>query len=452
MMNMELTYGELKKIFPQNTLTLADDVTVSGISKDTRTLRPGNLYVAIRGDNFDGHDFVDQAFASGAKAVLVDRDLKITNSILVEDVTLALAKLASYYRDKFNQPLIAITGSSGKTTTKELLTHVLLGAGAVVATKGNLNNHIGVPLTIFEFNSAACFFVVEMGMNHLGEIDYLCRMAKPTHASITSIGRAHLEGVGGTLDGVAKAKGELFLGLSVGAKAFVLADEPRIVSMPTKADRVLFGFDAKATYGVSELFLKDDCTEFVMTEPRGRFVVRLPLIGRHHVQNAANVYAIASELGLSSELIVDRLGSFSIQSNRGKVLQRGLLKLIDDSYNANPDSMRAAIQAFQDRYADQRKILVLGAMRELGAGEVALHEEIGAFCKELGFENLLVIGDLGRYYLKGYYGDAIFDEGLVANSHQELARKLNVLAGKKEAVVLIKGSRSNHLEKIFEYL
>lgn len=448
---MQLTCGELKQLFPNNTIRHADDVVVAGVSKDTRTLTAGYVYAAIRGEKFDGHDFVADARKAGAAMVLVERSQGQDNEIVVADVVKALGDLAKFYRAKFTQPVIAITGSSGKTTTKEMLSHVLSTAGEVVATKGNLNNHIGVPLTIFEFRNSAKFFIVEMGMNHFHEIEYLCSITAPTMATITSIGRAHLEGVGGTLEGVAKAKGELFEGLDANATALVLQDEPLIVKMPTRARRVTFGLSSNTTYHATDQIQTSDATTLTIVEPRGQFKLTLPLVGKHHVQNALNVYAMARELGLSADKVIGALESFEIQGSRGRIVTRANMTFVDDCYNANPDSMRAAIASFSERFESQYKIAVLGVMRELGANnEVALHTEIGRFCREKKIDELLVLGDLAGYYLDGFYGSV--QQQRWAKSHDDLADKLKALAKGKQAAVLVKGSRSNQLEKMYEFL
>lgn len=444
---MELTLGEIKTLFNVRNDHLPDDFLVKNMNRDSRSIQPGEVYVAIKGERFDGHDFVSQAIEKGASAVLIDRDMDCEKAILVSDVVRAMGELAHFYRSKFGQPIIAITGSSGKTTTKELLTHVLSQFGKVVATQGNLNNHIGVPVTVFRFDSDSDFFIVEMGMSALEEIRYLAKMVQPNIGVVTSVGRAHLENLG-NIENIAKAKSELFAELSSKDKAFVFVDDPWISKMPTKAKKITYSF-TKGDYVASDITWDGQATQFKISAENKIFPVSLSLSGTHHVQNALSVFAIADRLGLSKDLVVKALASFSIDMNRGQVLDKGPLKIIDDSYNANPDSMKVALESLVQAHQKSYKIAVLGDMLELGGQAEECHLEIGEFCRSLGVDALLSCGEYGPTYIKGF-GLAT---GQFFENHKDLAMHLRSMGSKeKSIVILLKGSRGSQMEKVLEYL
>lgn len=450
---MKLTLGELKKLFPRNTIVRADEAQVLGITQDTRSLKAGDVYVAIRGENFDGHAFVAQAFEKGALAALVsDPNTPPQNAFIVTDTVLALGQIAKLYRRKFTQPLVAITGSNGKTTNKELIAHVLARAGKVVATRGNLNNHIGVPLTIFNFDDEARFFVVEMGMNHPGEIRYLAQLAEPGVGYVTSVGRAHMEGVGGTIAGVAQAKGELFAVLSPEAMAVVNGDDPLICGMPTRARRVTFGLGAANDVRGENVVFHADRTEFDIVTRGKRLPVALQLSGNHHVRNALAAFTICRHLGMEPEEIKSGLESFSIGFNRGRVIRRGNVILVDDTYNANPDSMLAAFESLALQFPAMRRIAVLGGMLELGPDALALHEGVGRGAKDAGFDEVFAYGVGGDRILQGFGYDAnavrerhFSDHGMMADA---VLQALKNHGG--TAAILFKGSRGMKMESVLE--
>jgi UDP-N-acetylmuramoyl-tripeptide--D-alanyl-D-alanine ligase len=450
---MKLTVGELKKLFPNHTVGLPDATAVAGVSQDTRKIRSGELYVAIAGDNFDGHDFVDQAFSKGAVAALVDESrVASPNCFRAKDTVEALGRLANFYRRKFPQPLVAITGSNGKTTNKELLAHVLALSGKVVATEGNLNNHIGVPLTISRFCEDARYFVVEMGMNRPGEIRYLARIAEPTVGYVTSVGRAHMEGVGGAVDGVAKAKGELFEELSHSALAVVNADDPHIARMPTKARRMTFGFTAGADVRAENVGFFRDHAAFTVIHHGHKTDVKLNLAGHHHVRNALAVFAIAESLGMDRETIKRGLESFRIGFNRGQTLHKGRFFFVDDTYNANPDSMAAAFESFALQFPHAHRIAVLGGMLELGPDAKRLHGEVGMTAKTAGFDGVFAFGAGAGAILSGfgYAPEVVAKRGFTDHDAMGTAVIDAARAIPGEVALLFKGSRGMKMEKVLE--
>ncbi|EKD50077.1 MAG: hypothetical protein ACD_62C00662G0005 [uncultured bacterium] len=453
---MNLTFKELKTLFPHHTLTLADDVCVAGISRDTRNIKPGDIYVAIKGETHDGHDYVAVAFEKGAVAALVENvPVKRDNLIIVPHVIRALGELAAYYRRKFTQPLIAITGSNGKTTTKELLAHVLSQQGLVSATQGNLNNHIGVPFTIFSFDPKAHFLVVEMGMSHPGEIAWLTKIANPTVGLITSIGQAHLEGVGGTLEKVAQAKGELFDGLEPSATAIYFADDPLIAGLPTRAQKITFGFEPTRDVWASDITLQGNQTRFIVRQDGQETPITLNLVGKHHVQNALAVFTLARHGGLAPDSIQNGLNSFRMTLNRGKIISVGKIILIDDTYNANPDSMKAALKSIAEQYPHHVKVAVLGGMLELGKNAAKLHSQVGKFAKEIGVKELFVYGQNSPFYLRSYGYKKEEENEHFFRGHSDLARAVIMCLQNKsdqKTVVLFKGSRGMTMEKALEHV
>jgi len=450
---MNLNIGEIKKMFPNNTLKYDDALSLMGVNRDSRIIKKGEVYVAIKGKNFDGHEFVGQAFENGAIGAIVDREIDgLSNLIVVDDVIQALASLATYYRKKFRQPVIAVTGSNGKTTTKDFLKRVLEEQCSVIATKGNLNNHIGVPITIFSFSDDADYFIVEMGMNHFEEIRHLTKIALPNIALITSIGRAHFEGVEGTIEGVAQAKGELFEELGPNDVAFVYLDDPYISKMKTRAKTITFGFTNHSDVWADGIAMNEDGSCFKLHHGTKTFDVKIQMVGRQHIQNALSVYAIASYLGIEDKKILRGLEGFQIAINRGRKLRIQDLTIIDDTYNANPDSMKLTIQSLCDAYPDRYKIVALGGMLELGRQAPDFHEAIGVFCKQSGIDEIFAYGNNADRYLSGFGYDQEEGHKRFFADHKSLAASLVKFEGRKDVVLLLKGSRGMTMERVLEYL
>lgn len=445
---MKLTVKDITTLFPDHTIRLAPNTEICGVTQDTRKIKKGEMYVAIRGENHDGHDFIQTAFAQGANLALVDRrDLKGDNLIYCDDTVVALGTLAKSWRARFDKPVIAITGSSGKTTVKEMVAHVLSMCGKVVATRGNLNNHIGVPLTLLSFDEDVDFFVVEMGMNHAGEIAMLTDLAKPTHGLITSVGRAHVEFFDGKIENVAKAKGELFAGLKREGVALVNADDPLIAGLSTSARVLSFGLSGLADVRASDVMTENQRTKFILHHGARKYPVSLSLFGLHQVRNALAAFAVGASLGLPESSLIQGLESFDLKMNRGRLVQHKNLIIVDDTYNANPDSMRVALEALKEAFPQERKIAVLGGMLELGVSAAGLHHEVGACAKKLKFERVYAYGAESRNYLAGFgiKGPGYEDHLQMAHEIVEDLRK-----SQGQVVVLIKGSRGMRMEKVLE--
>ncbi len=424
--------------------------TVTGISTDSRTLRPGELFVALRGPQFDGHDYLLQAVRKGAAACLCE---EVTAAfpvpvVTVDDTLTALGNLAASFRHPFSGPLIAVTGSSGKTTTKDMLAAILGQGGDGLATAGNFNNLIGLPLTLLQLAPRHRWVVLEMGMSARGEIARLAEIAAPGVGVITNIGPAHLEELQ-SLDGVARAKGELFAALTPGATAVINADDERVMGLPVAngVHRLLFGQAPEATVRAESIGSDGEAVHFDLLLPSGRWPVRLAVPGRHNVANALAAAAAGMAVGVTPGEIVAGLEAFRPRAGRLEVVHLpGDILLFDDSYNANPLSMKAALTALAES-GGRRKIAVLGDMLELGPMATELHQEVG---RE-------VVSSADRLLVLGNFAAATAAGARDAGMDPELIR---IVAGHEEAVtllrswlhpgdrVLVKGSRGMRMEKV----
>ena len=379
----------------------------TGVSTDTRSLMPENLFVALKGPRFNGHDHIPQAFEKGAAAVLVSESVPQgmvpadKGVIEVEDTLKALGDLAGLWRRKFSVTLIGISGSNGKTSTKEMLAAILELEGPTLKNPGNLNNWIGLPLTLFLLNEDHRFAVMEMGMNHSGEIARLCQIARPSVGLLTNVGPAHLEALG-TLEAVAKAKGELFEALEPDHWAVINADDPRIpgLARTCKARKITFGLASEAQVRAEPLEISDRGVRFRI-HFQGKEEVFLPVQGEHNISNALGAAAAALALGLSLKKVREGLEHFHLPEHRLQIKKgRWGLRLIDDSYNANPASMKAALKAFDSLRQGKGGGLVLGDMLELGDQAKEAHRELGRLIGTMGVDYLLGMGPLSKEMLK----------------------------------------------------
>jgi UDP-N-acetylmuramoyl-tripeptide--D-alanyl-D-alanine ligase len=423
----------------------------SAVVTDTRSLRAGELYLALRGPRFDGNGFIEGAVAAGAVGAVIDREPATTSLppgfslIVVDDGQQALTRAATAWRSQFAGSVVAIAGSNGKTTTKELTAAILAQYGTVLATRGNLNNHIGVPLTLLRLGDEASA-VIEIGANGPGEVATLVEFVAPDVALITNAGAEHLEGFG-DLDGVARAEGELVANLPASAVAVLNADDPYfdLWCGMTQARVASFGTSAHAQYrasGIRESL--DDAgfsLEFDLTTPVGTVAVRLGLGGQHNVVNAAGAAAAAMSAGASLEQVV--AGLASVRPVPGRLQPRRTrhgARLIDDSYNANPSSVRAGIDVLVG--LGGKPWLVFADMGELGAHAHASHVEIGEYARQKGVERLFATGKLATLSAEAFgKGAAWFPDT------ESLARALDG-ALQADVCVLVKGSRSNRLERV----
>jgi UDP-N-acetylmuramoyl-tripeptide--D-alanyl-D-alanine ligase len=435
---------------------LGGNPRIEGVSTDTRTIASGELFIALKGENFDGHEFVEAAAERGAAAAMVDQDWAAGRSsglplLAVADTRLAFGYLGASWRARFDIPLIGITGSNGKTTVKEMTAAILRAqaaadgydpALAVLATAGNLNNDIGLPQMLLRLHASHRAAVIEMGMNHPGEIAYLTRLAQPTVALVNNAQRAHLAGLGGVAE-VARAKGEIFDGLRSGGTAVINADDP---FCPLWRERnagrrtLTFGLAQPADVrGRAEP--KALGSLLSIDTPQGAMEVALAVPGLHNARNALAAAAAALAAGATLDAVSAGLTSFSGVKGRLQIRPAtGGALLVDDTYNANPDSVRAAIDVLAA--TPGRKILVLGDMGEIGGQAGQFHDEIGGYAKSQGVDQLFALGEHSELSSRNFGAGGHHFAGVEAL----LAALVPQLDG--ETVVLVKGSRFMRMERV----
>jgi UDP-N-acetylmuramoyl-tripeptide--D-alanyl-D-alanine ligase len=427
------------------------EVRFCGVTTDSRRVAPGELFVALVGERFDGNAYVGEAAGKGAVAAMTSRLVEAAvPQVVVGDTRLALGRLAAHWRRRFAAPLVALTGSNGKTTVKEMLAAILAehaGArGAVLATEGNLNNDIGMPVTLLGLREHHRYAVIEMGMNHAGEIDYLTRIAQPTVAIVTNAHRAHV-GLLGSVEAIARAKGEIYAGLGPSGVAVVNADDSFCAywrKLNTEADRgrriVTFGLAREAN-----VHARYDGGVVRIVTPADAFAVRLQVAGEHNVRNALAACAAAHALEIPPQAMQQGLAGF--EGVPGRLQRRAAASgavVIDDSYNANPESMKAAIRVLAAEPG--RRVLVMGDMGELGPEARALHAEVGEFARASGIEALLALGADSSAAATAFGRGARHFEALepLVDAAREEAR-----AG---AAILVKGSRFMRMERVADAL
>ncbi|OGQ06808.1 MAG: hypothetical protein A3G32_00350 [Deltaproteobacteria bacterium RIFCSPLOWO2_12_FULL_40_28] len=453
---MKLTVQEILKVTGGKLIQGNSSEIVTGISTDSRKIQKDEFYLALKGKRFDGHQFVEEVSQKAHGVIIenlsIQKILKKNPSllaILVPNTLKALGDIACAWRQKFNIPVIAITGSSGKTSTKEMLSLFLSTKGKVCKTEGNLNNLIGLPLTLFTLNQSHQFVVLEMGMNAFGEIRRLTQIAQPTIGLITNVGAAHLEGVG-DLDGVARAKGELFEELDSKAYAVINLDCQRTKNLSTKAQRITYSIQDQADVWVSDIEFSDEKNNFTIHDHTSMTRFSLPVVGFHHLTNFVASYTVSKLLGVGVDKIQKALGQFQPVQMRGEEIQLSFMTILNDCYNANPDSMKMALENMKLKFPSRRKIAVLGSMLELGSKADEYHYEVGSDAKKNNVEILFAYGPSAEKIQSGFSSSAknvfVFQE----NQMDQLLKKLEVKV-KKDDVVLIKGSRGMKLERVLEF-
>jgi UDP-N-acetylmuramoyl-tripeptide--D-alanyl-D-alanine ligase len=425
----------------------AADVAFTGVSTDTRRLEPGTLFFALQGPNFDGHDFVEAARAQGAAAAAVSRECDTGLPLLrVADTRLALGRLAMHWRNRFDLPVIAITGSNGKTTVRAMTAAILSRCGQTLSTHGNLNNDIGLPLTLARLSADDEYAVLELGANHPGEIAYLAGLARPTIAVVTNAGAAHLEGFG-SLEGVARAKGEVFAGLGPDGVAVINAEDayaPLWRQLAARCRVVDFGFVETAAVHAAWEGGADE-SDIRMQTPLGEIELRLPLPGRHNVLNALAAAAVSLAAGAGLAAVCEGLESLTPVAGRfSRRRLPGGVTVIDDTYNANPDSLQVALEVLA--LASGETWLVLGDMGELGAGSADLHRTAGRTARELGIDRVYALGPLARETAAAFGGPG----GAFAELDELLAALRRDLSGPLH--ILVKGSRRMRMEQVVDAL
>lgn len=426
------------------------DAAVLRITTDSRTLRPGDLFIALRGDKFDGGAFAAKALQQGAAGVVLDHAQapEIGAAIRVDDTRLALGRLAACWRQRFPIPVVAITGSNGKTTVKEMLAAILREEAGfdelVLHTEGNLNNDIGLPLMLLRLRETHQFAVLEMGMNHAGEIDYLTRLARPDVAVVNNALTAHI-GYLGSVEAIARAKGEIFNGLTDAGIAVFNADDGHAwMWREANAHRSIIDFGLREPAVVRGQFLPSLYgSTLTIVLPNAELRIDLQVPGEHNVMNALAAATAAFVLDVSHQSIVAGLSGFG--GIKGRLQKKPALHgstFIDDTYNANPDSVKAALAVLAQQAG--KKVLVLGDMGELGHDAAAMHAEIGLAARQAGVDRLLALGELTKESVAAFGAGAMYFERI-----QELLAELeNELTD--DTTVLVKGSRYMQMERVVQ--
>ncbi len=427
-----------------------DSIRFDGVSTDTRAIAPGQLFVALRGDNFDGHGFLQMARDKGAVAAVVDQvDRSVAMpQLVVPDTVVALGQLAGGNRDESGARLLAVTGSSGKTTVREMTAAILKQMGPTLATHGNLNNHIGVPLTLFGLTPEHRYGAIELGASGLGEIAHTVAITRPQVAILTNAGSAHLEGFG-SYENIVQAKGEIIDGVPASGLVVLNRDDPAFAKWQARAGQrriasVSREGSAGADYQVEPLQAEGAGQTFRVHGPDGwSCIVKLALAGDHNQTNAMLAIAATRELGADDQAIVNGLAA--LQPVKGRLQSLELapgLTVIDDSYNANPASMKAAVKVLA-RCPGQR-IAIFGAMAELGPEERALHREVGECARDEHIERLLTVGPGCEGYADGF--------GTNTECFQTHEDAIAAVLGSKQTpvTVLVKGSRSSAMDRVVE--
>lgn len=426
------------------------DLSLDAVTTDTRKLTPGCLFVALKGERFDAHDFAEQAKEGGAGALLVSRPLAVDlPQVIVQDTRLAFGELAAWVRAQVPARVVALTGSSGKTSVKEMTAAILSQCGNTLYTAGNLNNDIGVPMTLLRLTQEYDYAVIELGANHQGEIAWTVSLTRPEAALVNNLAAAHLEGFG-SLAGVAKAKGEIFTGLPENGIAIMNADNNDWLNWQNIiGDRKVWRFSPNATnsdFTATNVHVTSHGTEFLLQTPGGSIDVLLPLPGRHNIANALAAAALSMAVGATLEAI--KTGLANLKAVPGRLFPVQLAEnqlLLDDSYNANVGSMTAAVQVLSEMPG--YRVMIVGDMAELGAESEACHVQVGEAAKAAGIDCVLSSGKLSK---------AISDASGVGEHFADkaalIARLQTLIAEQQIITILVKGSRSAAMEEVVRAL
>ncbi len=424
---------------------------ITEISTDTRNLPQGCLFLAIKGERFDGHEYIEKAIETGAVAAVSEYQVGDCPCVVTDSTRMALLKIAQYYRSKFSPILVGVTGSVGKTTTKEMISLVLSEKYSTLKTQGNLNNEIGLPKTLFNLNSEHKAAVIEMSMNHFGEIERLTNTARPTMAVITNIGFSHVENLG-SQEGILKAKLEILSGMDDNAPLITNGDDKLLAPLKTTLDRpvYLYGIENEGCdFRAVNIFEGDNETSFDIEWKDGKISVVIPCVGVHNVMNAVAAFTVGTLSGLTPEEIVSALKKYKPDGMRQNIVKKGENTVIIDCYNASPDSMKASLSVLAGMKCEGRKIAVLGDMLELGKSSEELHRLVGKYVAEYKPDMLYCYGSDASYIAAeascGGVAGSFFHEGDKDFMAEKIKEKLQ-----SGDVLLFKASRGMKLEEIID--
>ncbi len=438
-----MTYNDILKLV----------VDSEGVSTDTRTLKSGQIYFALKGDNFDGNDFVLQAIDKGAKAAITsDEKYKdIENVIFVDDVLYTLQKIANIHRKNHNIDVIAITGTNGKTTTKELISALLSVKYNVLSTKGNFNNHIGLPITLLNLKKDHDVIVLEMGASSKGEIRFLCEIAEPTYGLITSIGKAHILGFGG-IDNIINTKLELFDYIHENNGVFFYNQSVGVLEKKLKdKDKVLYFSDKEMKGNVVKKLILKEAYPFINVQvdmwDNNNFTVSTNIYGEYNFINITNAIKVADYFNVDIYKVFDKLKRIKFDNNRSQIIEWKANKVILDAYNANPTSVLEALKSFCNIKTDKNKIVILGDMLELGELSQLEHTKIIQYLTErTGLYDIYLIGS---EYMAAVEKYVFFSDKLHVYHNYQEAKQSITLQSISDSIILAKGSRAIEIEKIF---
>lgn len=436
---------KLSEIAPYLGATYNKDAEFDSVCIDTRKITKGCLFICIKGERFDAHQFADEALSLGAAAVMIHSDIEPNGAyIKVDDTSKAMLSLSGYYRSKFDIPVIGLTGSVGKTTTKEF-THLVVSAKYnAIKTLGNLNNEIGVPQMLFQIDNSTEAAVIEMGMNHFGEISRLVNEVKPTIGLITNIGVSHIENLG-SREGILKAKLELCEGLAEGAPLILNGDNDMLQTVKDEHHKVVFYGIENGEFKAENIVETDKSTSFDVAYYGKKQHITIPTIGIHNVYNALAAFAVGYFLNVEPQAAADALGTYVPAGMRQKVVDVDGITSIEDCYNASPDSMRAALKTLSN-IKGNKKIAVLGDMLELGDYAKTAHTEVGKAVAENKIDYLLAYGNDAKFYVEGAKQDGV-KNAFLFDDKEKLSEMLLNIATKGDAI-LFKGSRGMKLEDV----
>ena len=450
----KLTLAEVVKVTDAETNSDAE-IFFEDVSTDTRKIKAGELFVALKGENCNGESFAKDAFNKGAAAVLVSKTAKrIPDGVVlkVDDTLEAYRKIAGAWRDRFKIPVVAVTGSNGKTTTKDLTAAALNSLGNVQKTSGNFNNEIGVPMTLLEIKDKHKAAVVEIGMRGLGQIESLAQVVKPTIGIVTNVSETHIELLG-SIENIAKAKGELVEAIQAGGTIILNADNPHTAQMKNLVRdgvKVLtYSLESGADFVAKDILIGSVSTEFTLDFHGKEYDFEIPMLGRHNVSNALAAIAAGYACGLKVPDVQRGFSTLTTTKMRYEVIRRDGLTIINDAYNASPASMRVAIKTTSEVY-NGRLIAVLGDMLELGDISEKVHREIGAELVENKFDMLITLGELGKFIAAGAK-DAGLENIYTFDTHEDAAKKILELVHDGDTI-LFKASHVMHMEKIIELI
>lgn len=459
---MQWSVADLSRATGGRVLYGGGDRLFSGIGIDSRTVEARMVFVALRGDNHDGHTFIDHVVAAGVRGIVVEKTARIplnhdqwrdqgVTCVAVDDTIRALGALAACQRSRFRIPVVAITGSNGKTTTRQMATQVMERKYRVLATQGNLNNEIGLPLTLFNLSESHRAAVVELGMNHAGEIDRLGAICRPTIGMITNVGPAHLEFLG-SLEAVANAKEELVRHIETQGHVVLNRDDPYVFAMASRAScaATFFGTHPEAHVRAEAIEARSRGTAFTMVLPAQRLPVQLNVAGRFMVSNALAAAAVGYLAGIEGEQIKAALEAFEPVGGRLEVLQlKTGVHVINDTYNANPASMAAAFESFAELKGSDRGYLILGDMLELGDQAAQLHLHVGELAAQSGPAKIYACGEYAGNVVQGAHSAGMSEKNLFTGSKSAIAADAiqRLAAGDW---VLVKGSRGSAMETVVE--